>query len=70
MQIITRIRTHQGLRMKFKTLFMSDDYEEKHTIILICHSFLISPCNSWVLGIRVLSLFKLVSQSLGLDLPC
>ena len=26
--------------MEFQTLFMSDD-EEKHAIILICHSFLI-----------------------------
>ena len=37
----TRICASLGLRMKFITFFMSD--EEKHSIILICHYFLICP---------------------------
>ena len=48
---VTRICASLGLRMKLKTLFMSD--EEKHAIILICHSILIIIClsNSWALGV-------------------
>ena len=36
-----------GLRMKLKTLFLSD--EGKHAIIFICHSFLICPSNSYTI---------------------
>ena len=47
-----------GLRMKCKTLFMSE--EENTAIILIFPSFLICPSNSRPLGFLLLKVFKLV----------
>ena len=60
----TRICASLGLRVKFKTL------SSFPRAILICHSFLICPSNSWP-GLRVwmLSVFKLVSCKPGSEAP-
>ena len=53
-----------GLRMKFKKHF-SWVMKKNMAIILICHSILTWPSNSWPLGVWVLSVFKLVSCKHG-----
>ena len=57
--------TSLGLRMKFKTIYMSD---KEKTVIFINYNYMsivVCRSNSWPIGVWVLSVFKLVSCKNG-----